>query len=273
MKSCNEYRELFDAYIDRELDRMERMELEAHCEECPECAKELSQLQKLFEDDVFVMPHSVSESVMERVKASSGVDFFTGEDTSEAQRIAALKKAKKREGMKAWGIIAACFILLISGSIFTRFQKNKYAKNKEEAVMEMAPEEAMDEEGTIGNENTNASVSIAATEADALQEVYDAIYLADRLEVKFVTSKVSLYERFYIEYFADYLAKNECVKLDGIKMTDRSIGYIKTDPEDGLDMMITDKHKIVFSFKDTLYVIDTDSDELLYALEGLGLHG
>ncbi len=260
MKSCNEYRELFDEYIDRELGRMERMELEVHCEECPECAKELSLLTKLFDNEEYVMPYSVSDKVMDRVKQSTSVDFFTGTDTSEEQKLAAAKKAKRKEGMKAWGIIAACFILLITGSIFTRFQKNKYAKDHN-----IENETVMDTEESKAN-------TVVATESEARQKLYDAVYLADRLEVKFLTSKVALYERFYIEYFSRFISENDCVRLDGIKMTDRSVGYIKTDPSDGLDIVITDKHKIVFNCGGTLYQLETDSDDLLYALEGLGLH-
>ena len=263
MKTCKEYREMFDAYIDRELLRIDRMELEAHCEECPECARELSELQKLFDNEVYAMPHSVSDKIMDRVKASTSVDFFTGEDQSEEQKLAAAKKAKKKEGMKAWGIIAACFVLFITGSIFTKIQKKNYEKQH---GLDKAQTETVEDAS-----NENAPI-ISLTGNEARQKLYDAIYLADRLEVKFLTSKVSLYERFYIEYFSRYVSENDCVRLDGIKLTDRSIGYIKTDPEDGLDIIITDKHKIVFNYAGTIYQLETDSDELLYALEGLGLH-
>lgn len=47
MKSCNEVKELFSAYIDNEIDEKDRKDLEEHVEACMDCKDELEYLKKI----------------------------------------------------------------------------------------------------------------------------------------------------------------------------------------------------------------------------------
>lgn len=272
MKSCEEYKELLDLYIDRELGRMERMEVEAHLEECPDCQKEYETLLKIFNTENYEMPESVCDKVMERVRESSNDDFFTGVEKTEEQRIAALKRANRKAGFKAWGIIAACAVLGVTNIVFGRVMKNRNAASTDtaEVTVEETAEEAQDYDYSADYSETVERNGLSEEDA-ALNALYDTLYGADRMEVKLGSAKVAYYERFYIEYLSDYLKSNECVKVSG-KLTSKSIGYIKTEPEDGMNILITDAHTVIFTDQGTLYEVQTDSAELLNALEGLGLH-
>ncbi len=263
MRTCEEYRLLFDDYLDRELTRMERMELEAHIEQCEECRNLFNEYEKLYSEDMYVMPESVCEKVMERVKASVADDMFTGEENKEEVEFAVRKKLRKRDGIKAWGLIAAVLVMAIGYYFLEDWVLGK--KTTEEA----APESVQGEK--YGEYNGSVAEDASGTKgSDVMLSLRNSLANADSLTVKFGTSKVVLYEKFEIEYLADYITSCLCTPIEG-RVDYKSVGSIKTEPDNRMNINITDEHKIVFTLNSQIYEIETDRDGLLYAFEGVGL--
>lgn len=273
MRTCEEYRELFDAYVAKELPRLERMELEAHIEQCPECADLLSEEEKLFGEELYTMPSSVSEAVMEKVNASQVGDLFTSEEERESMEMAVRRKMRKRDGIKSW-ILIAVVILFAVGYYFLEdymLGKNSALKDmdsapKEEAVMEESEEVVLEEDGVEENKGS------ATAGKTVLTSFRESLVNSDNITVKFGTTKVVLFEKFKMEYLADYIVSCPFEELQG-RVTYKSIGSIKTDPDNGMNIQITDSHKIIFSMDNAIYEVHTEREDLLYTFEGVGILG
>ena len=268
MRTCEEYRELFDAYIARELPRTERMELEVHIEQCPECSKLLSEEEKLFGEDIYTMPASVSEAVMEKVNASAIGDLFTNEEERESMEIAVRKQLRKRDAIKSWVLIA----IVIGFAVGYYFlQDYMLAKNPSLGGMDAAPkEEAVMEESAVEDAVTEENKGSAAPVTDVLAKLREYLVNADNLTIKFGTTKAIIYEHFEIEYLADYIVSCPYEKIEG-RVNYKSIGSITPEPDYGINLQITDTHKIILTAGSDIYEIQTEREDLLYALEGVGI--
>ena len=263
MRTCEEYRELFDAYIARELPRTERMELEVHIEQCPECSKLLSEEEKLFGEDIYTMPASVSEAVMEKVNASAIGDLFTNEEERESMEIAVRKQLRKRDAIKSWVLIA----IVIGFAVGYYFlQDYMLAKNPSLGSMDAAPKEEAAMEESVTEDNKGSAV----VGDNVLSDLREYLVNADNLTVKFGTTKAIIYEHFEIEYLADYIVSCPYEKIEG-RVNYKSIGSISPDPDYGINLQITDTHKIILTAGSDIYEIQTEREDLLYALEGVGI--
>ena len=264
MKTCEEYRELFDAYIARELTRMERMELEAHVEQCPECAKLLGEQEKLFGEEIYTMPKSVSEAVMEKVNASVVGDMFTTVEERESMEIAVRRKMRKRDGIKSWILIAIVLLFAVGYYFLQDYMLGKNAALGGSAADTAATEETVSEDSVVSNGN------IQGDNAAVLSKLRESLVGADNLTVKFGTTKAVLFEKFDIEYLADYIVSCPCEALEG-RVTYKSVGSIKADPDNGMNIQITDGHKIIFTYDEQIFEVQTAREDLLYTFEGVGI--
>ncbi len=266
MKTCEEYRELFDAYIARELNRMERMELEAHVDQCSECAKLLSEQEILFGEELYTMPESVSKSVMEKVNASMVGDLFTTEEDRESIEMAVRRKMRKRDGIKSF-VIVAVVVLFAVGYYFLE----DYMLGKNEALRDdKGMLEESTEETVIENESVSGGNGVNLSESDLLTNLRTALVSADNLTVKFGASNVIIYEKFEIEYLTDYIVSCPVTPIEG-RVTYKSIGSIKSQPDSGMNIQITDNHRIILTVGSQIYEIQTEREDLLYAFEGVGI--
>ncbi len=269
MKTCDEIRELLDAYWDFELTRLERMEVEAHIEQCPDCAKLLKDYEKLFEKTEYIMPQSVAAGVMEQVNNAEAGDLFNEPVDKEAD-YAMRKRINKREGIKAWGLIAVVLLFAVGYYFLEDYMTSKTGVVKDEAVTE----ESVQDNAEDVNQNLGAAPGESTLDKNSsvLNVLRESLKTSDSLTVKFGSSKVVLYEQFDLDYVSDYIASNPCEKVEG-RVDYKSIGNIKTKPDNKMNIQITDTHSIVFTYNEEIYEIQCEREELLHVFQGVGING
>ncbi|SMB92910.1 Putative zinc-finger [Desulfonispora thiosulfatigenes DSM 11270] len=77
MKKCSEFQENLSLYLDNYLSDEERYELEEHLENCPECRKELTELQetlhllKNLKDENIILPADMKKEIRKKLEADT----------------------------------------------------------------------------------------------------------------------------------------------------------------------------------------------------------
>lgn len=271
LKSCEEYREMINSYIDFELTRTERMEVEAHMEECSKCAAYCQHLEKLFGEQYTPMPHSVAGAVMNKIhtEIDSNEDPFAGPE--KIKRIA--KKKQWSKNFKTWGAIAAVCVLVLTTSIVGYLMGND---NSTDVALSSAAYATADKDATgTASENAlgqSSDGTVVSTEngeiANYSAVLVSAIREADSIVVKFGANQTEVTDNALIEEFAAYLEALPCAIINDTAQG--HLGYIKTNPDCGLEIYITENHTIVFDDGIDIIELTAERDSFLDMLDKLG---
>lgn len=122
---CNDYLSLLSPYIDNELTKKERIELEAHLNKCASCKEELD-IQKnirqlLLNQNNISMPSELHDKIMQSVKSA---------DNNKKKHLFTYN----RKYMQVLTTMAACFVLVASFLVFQHSSYNvKFSTAKEES--------------------------------------------------------------------------------------------------------------------------------------------
>ena len=165
---CTEFKELLDAFIDDELDAVQRARMLEHAQTCESCAQALRQARTL-------------KRVLAELDAAPVVPL-----PAQAAWRGAIKREEKRRKLRnvyrAVGAVAAAFVLLVSATFAMRGAGllNQTAQTADSAVMSAAEQPRL----YFGNVSSKDELPLAAaleTDGEVAEESYDLDYAEDAL--------------------------------------------------------------------------------------------
>ncbi len=248
-RGCDKYRLKLQAYLDNELMRMERMEVEAHLEECDRCIKIYEQMEMLFPGNFFVeMPESVVQTVVLRVQEE--VDDENDAFASETKRERMAKKLEKNKNIYTWIIVLSVLLFGLFSWLFSLISENRLA--------------------ALSSSNMQSGGSSEITDAGEFSlTLAQTLQKANAVFVQFGVRRVGVTERPMILMFADYIAMQPSVEYQGTVAD--SLGSITMEPASSYTITITSSHRLLVDDGQTIWEIQTTRNELLDVLHVLGV--
>ena len=243
--ACDDYRLKVQAYMDNEMMRMDRMEVEVHAESCTSCVNFIERAEEVFGEALYLnLPQSVTSSVMDRV-----IEEYVQEEEVTDRREELSKKLEKNKNLRLW-ILVACVILF--GMFSWLF--------------------SLVAERNLGNipSSSDASQSSAITADSYSKELANSIKNVDALFIEFGFQRVGVTEEAMILMFADYIAQQPAQEYQGAAASG-SLGKITTEPSLGYAITITSEHKLLIDDGEKIWELQTTRDKLLDTLKALGI--
>lgn len=247
---CDKYRPKLQEYLDNELMRMERMEVEVHLEECEECAKVYEEMERLFPANIFVeMPGSVAQPVVLRIQEE--MDDENDTFATESKRELMTKNLEKNKNLYTWILVLSVLLFGVLSWVFSLISGNQLA--------------AMSSSGA--QSGASSQITDAGEFSQALAQ---SLQHADAVFVQFGVNRVGVTEKPMILMFADYIAKQPSVEYQGVAATG-SLGTITVEPTSAYMITITSTHHLLVDDGQQIWEIQTNRDELLEILHTLGI--
>ncbi len=248
-RGCDKYRLKLQAYLDNELMRMERMEVEAHLEECDCCIKIYEQVERLLPGNFFIeMPGSVAQTAVLRIQEE--VDDENDAFAPETKREQMAKKLEKNKNLYTWIIVLSVLLFGLFSWLFSLISENRLA--------------------ALSSSNLQSGESSVITDAGEFsQALAQALQKADAVFVQFGVSRVGVTEKPMILMFADYIAMQPSVEYRGTVAD--SLGTITMNPASAYTITITSSHRLLVDDGQTIWEIQTTRNELLDVLHVLGV--
>ncbi|CAM3595252.1 hypothetical protein GCM10009865_38360 [Aeromicrobium ponti] len=155
---CNEYQKIYVDYLERNLDRPAKIELEMHIYHCQECQEDLAAIQEVIVNfteaiEKFSVPAGFTENVKERI----------------AER-ESLNQQKKNKRKRNRFIAASIFVLGIFAGVFTGvFSKLYYTWTEENQELRAFLQEDVGERLNLEAESDGVKIKIKGAIADDVQ--------------------------------------------------------------------------------------------------------
>ncbi len=248
-RGCDRYRLKLQAYLDNELMRMERMEVEAHLEECDCCTRIYEQMEMLLPGNFFIeMPGSVAQTAVLRIQEE--VDDENDAFAPETKRERMTKKLEKNKNLYTWIIVLSVLLFGLFSWLFSLVSGNQLAN--------------------LSSSGMQSGESSVITDAgDFAQTLAQSLQKADAVFVQFGISRVGVTEKPMILMFADYIATQPSAEYQGTVAD--SLGTITMEPTSGYIITITSTHRLLVDDGQTIWEIQTTRNELLDVLHVLGV--
>ena len=243
---CKEYRKALQLYMDQELMRIERMEIEAHLEECEACIKAYEQLLRLYDKGEYIeIPHSVSEKVIERVLEEA-------EDDSTAfavkEQVSFWERVEKDKNLKTWVVVASLLVLTLVSWFFTMLS-----------------------EGRLLNDSSipqNGS-EIVGTGEEYSAQLAQIVNRANAMILEFRGNRSGINEKAFIMTFANYLSKQFAAECPAMPDTP-ILGTITLSPDSGFLFTVTQDYRLFVDDGTRIMQLHTTQDALIGMLDILG---
>lgn len=247
---CGSYRHKMQAYIDNELMRMERMEVEAHMEECDECVGFYDAAMPMFFEPLFEeMPASVADSVTARIQEDICEE---NEDISrESKREMLNKKLEKNKNLYVWILVGSVLLFSAFSWLFSQTFHTRPPLDT--------------------GSDLSSDISSPTYEGDTFSlHVAQALQSANAMTVQFGVSRIGVNQKAMIMMFADYIAQQPSEEYHGTSVS-HEIGSIYTQPSLPYTITITSSHHLLVDDGQTIWEIQTKRDELLNMIHKLGI--
>ena len=241
---CDAYRLKVQAYIDNEMMRMDRMDVEVHAESCADCDTFIEREKEIFGEILYLdLPQSVGSMIMERL-----TEEYAQDEVSD-RRGELSKKLEKNKNLRLWILVVCVIMFGMFSWLFSLVAKNN-----------------------LGNipSSSNPSHSTSITADSYSEELANLIKNADAVFVEFGFHRVGVTEEAMILMFADYIAEQPAQEYQGAAATG-SLGKIATEPSLGYEIMITSEHRLLIVDGGKIWELQTTRDELLDTLKALGI--
>ncbi len=248
-RGCDTYRLKLQAYLDNELLRMERMEVEAHLEECDCCIKIYEQMEALLPGNFFIeMPDSVEQTAVLRIQEE--VDVENDAFVPETKREQMAKKLEKNKNLYTWIIVLSVLLFGVFSWLFSLISENRLAA--------LSSPDIQSGESSVITDAGEFSLTLAQT----LQE-------SSAVFVQFGVNRVGVTEKTMILMFADYIAAQPSAEYQGTVAD--SLGTITMEPTSVYTITITSAHRLLVDDGQTVWELQTTRNELLDVLHVLGV--
>ncbi len=246
---CDKYRLKLQAYLDNELMRVERMEVEAHLEECDCCIKIYEQMEMLLPGNFFIeMPDSVAQTAVLRIQEE--VDDENDAFAPETKREQMAKKLEKNKNLYTWIIVLSVLLFGVFSWLFSLISENRLA-------------------ALSSSDLQSGESSVIADSGEFSQTLAQSLQKADAVFVQFGISRVGVTEKPMILMFADYIATQPSAEYQGTVAD--SLGTITMEPASAYTITITASHRLLVDDGQTIWEIQTTRNELLDVLHVLGV--
>ena len=258
MRNCEEYRNMIDAYADDALSRMERMEVEAHCEECPACAAFLEETVRLFSLPAYYpMPRSVENDVMAKVHEASSAEEDAFAD--EKKRRARLADLEKKRSLRTWGAIAAVLVLALGGWLVTRLGAMRRPVVPAASVSTpTAYEEAQGKQSDPGIRQDTPADLLAA-----------CVRYSSAVNIRFGARRTGLSQQTYKDRLADFIRTQKTEPASDQSLS--SLGEIECEPALDAPLIITSSYTLLWGEGEDAVEFLCEKEELITLLAELGL--
>ncbi len=138
MKSCLSYRENISAYIDDELDEVQKLSFEEHLGKCRECKRVLDEMKRI----VSICSSLPQQELPAEFQAELHEKLVAVADR-KASKDESIRKAKNFFLSKAFASIAASVLLIFLAGTFVRYGLFSSKMTADNAAEQAAPEMAM----------------------------------------------------------------------------------------------------------------------------------
>lgn len=241
---CDAYQLKLQAYIDNEMMRMDRMDVEVHAESCTACAHFVERAEEIFGESLYLeMPQSVVSAVMEQVTE----EYVQEEDASD-RREELSSKLKKNKNLRLWVLVVCVILFGMFSWLFSLVAENNLRNIS----------------------SSDSSESSVITKDSYSKELANLIKKADAVFVEFGFHRVGVTEEAMIFMFADYIAEQPAQEYQGAAASG-SLGKITTEPSLGYEITITSEHRLLINDGKKIWELQTTRDKLLDTLKALGI--
>lgn len=160
-QGCRQYYNMYIDYLERELERPQKIDFEMHIYHCPECQKDLGTFQEVMLS-MGNLPERVEDFQIPTDFLNNIKDRFAKEEM--------LRQQKKQKRKKVGAVIASLFILLLGVGYFTgAFTSLYYTWTEEDEELRSMLQKGYGERLNLEAESNGVKITIKSVIADDVQ--------------------------------------------------------------------------------------------------------